>query len=143
MNKNRPTELRFITRYDYQGRHGWWVRIQRRLSKGAAPLVISRFFADDKHGGSDAGLAAAKEFRMAALSKAPAPRQARYAPLGVRRGYGYLRIIDGVVSGWYRDSRGKVHRKRLSVAKWTLAEAKQQSVTWLTDKTGSPPEVLT
>ena len=143
MNKIRPTELRFITRYDYQGRHGWWVRIQRRLSKGSAPLVISQFFADDKNGGSPGALAAAKAFRETALAQAPAPRQARYAPLGVRRGYGYLRVVGGVVSGWYRDSRGKVHRKRLSIAKWTLGDAKKQIVDWLTDKTGSPPEVFT
>lgn len=138
MKKDRPAGLRFITRYDYQGRHGWWVRIQRRLEKKSAPLVISQFFADDKYGGDGPGLIAAQRFRDAAAITAPAPRAEKHQPAGVRRGYGYVRTEGAVVRGWYRDSRGKVHRKTMSIAKWTREEAEKRVRQWLARKTGSP-----
>lgn len=133
----RPADLRFITRYDYQGRHGWWVRIQRRLKKKTEPLVISQFFPDDKHGGDPGALAQAKIFRDAAMKTAPAPRLERHQPAGVKRGYGYIKVEGGLVKGWYRDTRGKVHRKSMSVAKWTLEAARQRVEQWLARKTGS------
>ena len=135
--KVRPADLRFITRYDYQGRHGWWVRIQRRLAKKTAPLVISRFFSDEKFGGYESALVKAKAFRDTAAASAPAPRAKSHVPVGVKRGYGYLRIDGDTVKGWYRDSRGKVHRKTLSTLKWSLAEAKKKVEDWLVKKTGT------
>lgn len=133
--KTRPADMRYITRYDYQGRHGWWVRIQRRLKKGTKPLVVSQFFADDKYGGRELALGAAKSFRDAAIVTAPERRQERRAPEGVRRGYGYTRVEGGVVKGWYRDTRGKVHRTSCSIAKWTLPGAKERAEAWLAKKT--------
>lgn len=134
--KTRPADMRYITRYDYQGRHGWWVRIQRRLKRATKPLVVSQFFADDKFPSRDAALGAAKVFRDAALVTAPEPRQQRRAPEGVRRGYGYTRLEGDVVKGWYRDTRGKVHRTSCSVAKWTLKGAEERARAWLAKKTG-------
>lgn len=133
--KLHTPEMRYITRYDYQGRHGWWVRVQRRLAKKTKPLVVSQFFADEKHGGRELALSEAKIFRDKATVVAPAPRQSRHVPDGVRRNYGYSRIEGGVVKGWYRDSRGKVHRTSASILKWTLDGAQARVKAWLAKKT--------
>lgn len=140
VRKTRPADMRYITRYDYQGRHGWWVRIQRRLKKATKPLVVSAFHADEKFGGKELALAEAKRFRDAAIVTAPEPRQEKHAPDGVRRGYGYTKVEAGAVKGWYRDTRGKVHRKTFSIAKWTLKGAQTEADGWLAKKTRSAVE---
>lgn len=132
---NRSPELRYITRYDYQGRHGWWVRIQRRLTRGSKPLVISEFFSDDKNGGAEQGLVKAQAFRDGAITTAPAVRQQKHVPDGTRRGYGYTRVEGGVARGWFRDDRGKIHRFTASVSRWGLAEAEKRVREWLDGKT--------
>jgi hypothetical protein len=140
--KSRTADMRYITRYDYQDRHGWWVRIQRRLKKGTKPLVVSGFYADDKYGGRELALGVAKAFRDAAIVTAPAPRQQRRAPDGVRRGYGYTRVEGDVVKGWYRDTRGKIHRTSCSIAKWTLKGAQERAEAWLAKKTRASGETV-
>lgn len=140
--KSRPPEMRYITRYDYQGRQGWWVRIQRRLTRGAKPLVISQFFGDDKHGGPAAGLVQAKKFRDGALVTAPEVRLKKHVPDGTRRGYGYTRLEAGIVHGWFRDDRGKIHRFTAAVSKWGLEGAQSRVRDWLSKKTKGGIEAL-
>lgn len=140
--KSRNPDMRYITRYDYQDRHGWWVRIQRRLTRGDKPLVVSRFFADDKNGGAEHALVLAKAFRTGALETAPAPRQKKHVPDGIRRGYGYSREEEGNVLGWFRDDRGKIHRITASIGKWGKAGAHARVAEWLAKKTKGGVEAV-
>lgn len=154
--------MKYITRMAYQGQtEGWWVRVQRKLVKGDKPLVISQFFSDDAYGGKAKALRRAKLFRDGAVITAPPPRQQRHQPDGVKNGYGYSRVVTvkqkkrsidletnkrtvtvvehQEVKGWYRDLRGKVHRKKASVERWGLERAQKIVDDWLAGKTGKRP----
>jgi len=132
--------MKYITRYDHGRTHGYWVRIQRVVTKGQPPLVVSQFFSDQACEGRRAALAAAKVFRDAAFTTAPPRRQEQHQPEGVRNGYGYVKmgLVGGrrFAQGWYRDSRGKVHRSKVSVDKWTAEGAKARVDAWLQRKLG-------
>jgi len=56
----KPIGMKYITRMDYQGTHGWWVRIfDSRKSNGK----VSKFFRDTKYESKEEGLREAKKFR--------------------------------------------------------------------------------
>jgi hypothetical protein len=151
--------MKYITRIDYEGQTpGYWVRVQRRLEKGAKPLVISQFFADSQYAGKRQALKAAKIFRDGALATAPAPRLVQHQPRGVKNGYGYTkeatltrkrmvtdpktkkrRVIASshkVIEGWYRDLKGKVHRTKASIERWGQQGAQDRADEWLAKKSG-------
>ncbi|GIK74346.1 MAG: hypothetical protein BroJett021_33340 [Chloroflexota bacterium] len=56
--KNRPVEMRFITRMDYERTAGWWVRIS-----SAGRPIANKLFSDSKFGGKQKALSAAKKWR--------------------------------------------------------------------------------
>lgn len=147
----KPLGMKYITRYDYDGSHGYWVRIQRRLGKGEKPLVISQFFSDSVYNGKALALKAAKIFRDAAVETAPPPKQARHQPEGVTNDYGYVRrgVItvkarDGsrqkkpVFEGWYRSAQGKVSKAKYSIEKWGEDGAEAKANAWYAKKKSAP-----
>lgn len=127
--------MKYISRFDYNRSHGYWVRVQRVVKRGEKPLVVSQFFADGLNGGRAGALEAAKVFRNAALETAPAVKQTRHQPPGVENGYGYTKIatIAGrlFAVAWYRDRRGKAHGTKYSVDKWTRSGALEKAESWL------------
>lgn len=123
--------MKYVTRFDHGRSHGWWVRVQRRVVRGDKPLVTSQFFADGLHGGRRAALEAAKIFRDAAIKVAPAPKLLQHQPPGVKNGYGYVTADPTHVKAWYRDTRGKVHRAKYSIRKWSFDDAKKKADSWL------------
>jgi hypothetical protein len=143
----KPLGMKYITRYDYDGSLGWWVRIQRRLGKGEKPLVISQFFSDKHYGGKAPALKAAKIFRDGAAESAPPPKHQLHQPPGVSVGYGYVRRAtitvkarDGsrqqkdIYEAWYKSLSGKVQKAKYSIEKWGEAEAKAKADAWYAGK---------
>jgi hypothetical protein len=65
-NGNGNNPMKGISRIDTEEKstHGWFVRIYRRK-------VISKFFSDNKHGGKDAALQAARQWRDEIYQKHP------------------------------------------------------------------------
>lgn len=158
----RGLGLKYITRIDYDGQTpGWWVRVQRVVEGKVKPLMISQFFSDKEYGGKAKALVAAKFFRKGAIDAAPPPKLERHQPPGVKNGYGYAKwstvkrkksVKDPktgkrsvvttdvkVREGWYRDLRGKVHRTKVSTARWGEKEAVARIDAWLARKTGKQP----
>lgn len=159
MATTRSLGLKYITRIDYEGQTpGWWVRVQRRVEGKPKPLMISQFFSDKEYRGKAKALVAAKLFRKGALEAAPPPQLERHQPPGVKNGYGYAKwssvkrkksVKDPktgkrtvvvtevrVREGWYRDRRGKVHRTKVSAARWGEKEAEARIDAWLAKKNG-------
>lgn len=129
-------DLRNIMRVDA----GWWVRITRG-TRGYDQVVHSHCFADVKHGGSRAALAAARAWRNAKLVRLPQPKTGGKG--SVRPGFGYVRrarvmrrvmvapvwvAVIRLETRWSSTSR--------SIELWGSGEARLQCEEWLAKRRG-------
>jgi hypothetical protein len=125
------TDLRYITRLDYEGTRGYWVRYKQR-----SPLAAAKFFSDAKSGGKRRALTAALAFRDALLRKHP---EERY---GLLPNPGTLKQMWRTQGPWqYLSWHAEIQispRKRLkrswSVTKYGDSGAKQRAQAWLSEQ---------
>ena len=114
-----PFDLRLITRFDYGptkkdklGRHGWWVRRQKR----SIPIK-SKFFNDAKYGGKDKALEAAKKYRDQIEKKVPVlTKEQRYRIKTSRNKSGVIGVHK--TNSTSKDKRGRAYTYTFWVANW-------------------------
>ncbi|RUM36593.1 MAG: hypothetical protein DSY58_05100 [Desulfobulbus sp.] len=108
-------KIKNITRIEYNGPHGWWVRIMYDKKK------YSKFFNDKKHGGKQSALLSAYAWMKNVKEKANIPDTQLFVGGGARsntgvRGVSYCKNSNYYFASW-NDANGKPAGTSFSVRK--------------------------
>jgi hypothetical protein len=125
------TDLRYITRFDYEKARGYWVRYKQRT-----PHATQRFFSDTKLGGKRRALTAAVAFRDELLRQHPTDSY------GIKPGTGTLKLIWRVNGPWQyltwtaeiQIEQGKRLKRFWSVLEHGEAGGKRKAKAWLQEQ---------